>query len=349
MTIYGWDMSHYDAPGIGDAISEGIRFITHKAGGDATDAEMDDWWNNVKNKRDQILVGSYWVLYPGNPSGRADQFISRLDDTCPGWRDAPFILQVDCEMWGGDAATVPSKNEIEAFCDRLVQRMPKLRPIVYGPKWVYGNSLSGLNYPLWASNYVSGSGGFKSLYPGDGSSRWSAYSGQVPAILQYTSSATIGGQTTCDANAFRGTLAELTQLTAPGWSEDEMTPEEFTAMLSSALTDSTVAARLGAAAAKYDPGYRTPGDPTSGVWPGVSDATFHDPDGNGTVAVGTALGALLSRQEDQTEKIDTLLARPAADVDEASLAAALAPLLNGVSASEIETALRTVLREGVGE
>jgi hypothetical protein len=220
MTLYGWDMSHFDAPSIGNAISEGISFITHKAGGDSPDAELAAWWVGVKDHRDQLLLGAYWVLYPGNPAGRADAFLARLDSQCPGWRDGPFVLQADCEKWNNDPATVPSKAEIQTFCDRLTARMPKLHPIVYAPYWVYTNTLKGLTYPLWASSYVSGSGSFKSLYPGDASSRWAAYSGQVPAVLQYTSSATIGGQTTCDANAFRGSLNELTHLVAPGWSED---------------------------------------------------------------------------------------------------------------------------------
>jgi len=219
VTIFGWDMSHYDAPSIGSAVKDGISFLTHKAGGDATDAELDDWWAGVRNLGDGVLLGAYWVLYPGTPVTRADQFLARLDASCPGWRDRPFILQVDCEKWGGKQSTVPSKAEIQAFCDRLVAKMPKLRPIVYAPKWVYGDSLKGLSYPLWASSYVTGSGSFKSLYPGDTSSRWGAYSGQTPAILQYTSSATIGGQTTSDANAFRGTLAQLTALVAPGWED----------------------------------------------------------------------------------------------------------------------------------
>jgi len=220
MTIFGWDMSHYDAPSIGSAVRDGISFLTHKAGGDANDAELDDWWAGVRNLGDGVLLGAYWVLYPDTPVTRADQFLARLDASCPGWRDRPFILQVDCERWGGKQSTVPSKAEIQAFCDRLVSKAPRLRPIVYAPKWVYGDSLKGLNYPLWASSYVTGSGSFKSLYPGDTSSRWGAYSGQVPAILQYTSKATIGGQTTSDANAFRGTLAQLTALVAPGWEDD---------------------------------------------------------------------------------------------------------------------------------
>jgi hypothetical protein len=231
MTIYGWDMSHFDAPGVGTAVADGISFITHKAGGDKLDDELGAWWSGVRGlDPGRVLLGAYWVLYPGNPAGRADAFIARLDDACPGWRNRPWILQADCEKWSGDASTVPSRSDIKAFCDRLRARMPKLRPIVYAPKWVYGGSLAGLGYPLWASSYVTGSGGFKSLYPGDGSSKWASYSGQTPAILQYSSSATIGGQSTSDANAYRGTLAELTALVAPGWEDDVTKQDVFDAL-----------------------------------------------------------------------------------------------------------------------
>jgi hypothetical protein len=228
MTIYGFDMSHFDEPRLGTAVDEGIAFVTHKAGGDRDDPELGAWWAGVRGlDPGRLLLGAYWVLLPGDPAGRADAFISRLDAVCPRWRDRPFILQADCEKWRGDPRTVPSKAEIGAFCDRLVARMPKLRPVVYAPKWVYGNSLAGLGYPLWASSYVTGAGGFRQLYPGDSSPRWDAYSGQTPAILQYTSSATIGGQPTSDANAYRGTLAQLVALVAPGWTENDVTPEDI--------------------------------------------------------------------------------------------------------------------------
>jgi hypothetical protein len=219
MTIFGWDMSHFDAPLIGTAMADGIAFVTHKAGGDRDDPELAPWWSGVKDTDPRnLLLGAYWVLYPGSPATRADAFLARLASQCPGWQNRPFILQADCEKWNGNAATVPSKIEIEVFCDRLVERMPKLHPIVYAPQWVYGNSLSGLSYPLWASSYVNGSGDFKSLYPGDPSSRWASYSGQTPAILQYSSTSTIAGQSTSDANAYRGTFKQLVALLAPGWS-----------------------------------------------------------------------------------------------------------------------------------
>lgn len=218
MTIFGWDLSHFDLPSIGDAVDEGFSFFTHKAGGDANDAEIAAWWKSVKDlPTGKALLGAYWVLYPGHGSGAGDAFVARLDATCPGWRNRPFILQLDCEEWNGNSATVPSKTEIKAACDRLVDLMPKLKPIVYAPEWVYGQKLAGLTYPLWASSYVTGSGAASKLYPGDSSTKWHSYSGQTPKILQFTSSAKIAGQTTCDANAYRGTLAELTALVAPGW------------------------------------------------------------------------------------------------------------------------------------
>lgn len=362
MTIFGWDMSHFDAPSIGDALSEGITFITHKAGGDANDAELGAWWSGVKGlPPGRVLLGAYWVLYPGNPSGRADAFISRLDSQCPGWRDRPFILQADCEKWNGDASTVPSKSEIQAFCNRLKARMPKLRPIAYAPEWVYGNSLDGLGYPLWASRYVNGTGGFKSLYPGDSSSKWQPYSNQTPAILQYTSSATIGGQTTCDANAFRGTLAQLTALVAPGWTEDmALTDDDLDKIegkILGLLRSADGKRAVGQGVFEYDPGYVDSSDHSKGVWPGISDSTYPQTgSNNGTVGLGTAISSLLSRQQaygeaDKVAAAALLAAITAGEtVDAVAVATALAPLLApmlvGLTPGQIEQALTNVLVHG---
>jgi hypothetical protein len=221
-TIFGWDASHYDkVPDGAKVVAEGFKFMTHKAGGDAADPELGSWWRALKPYRQDVLLGAYWVLKPGNGSSQAKSFIARLDSQCLGWRDGPFILQLDCEQWANNPDTVPGLSTIKTACSYLVGQLPKLRPIVYAPLWVYGNSLDGLGYPLWASSYVTGSGPASSLYPGNDSGRWKAYGGQTPAILQFTSSATIAGQTTCDANAYRGTLAELTALLAPGWKTEE--------------------------------------------------------------------------------------------------------------------------------
>lgn len=326
MTTFGWDMSHYDAPSIGNAVAEGISFVTHKAGGDGNDTELPTWWSGVKNlDPSKVLLGAYWVLYPGSPSARADTFLARLDAVCDGWRDRPFLLQVDCEKWNGDPGTVPSEADISAFCDRLVQKMPKLRPVVYAPKWVYGNSLAGLSYPLWASAYVTGSGPFKALYPGDSSSRWTVYSGQTPEVLQYTSSATIGGQTLSDANAYRGTLQELTALVAPGWT-DAVNSTDVNVLFN---TDGVITSPSGANSA----------DPS---WTG---GQFFRNTYNEAKSAHLAVGDVLSQLETLQAAVTALGQPPAVDVPAlaAGIVALLPALGGGLTQADVEAAVRTVL------
>jgi hypothetical protein len=77
--------------------------------------------------------------------------------------------------------------------------------------------------PLWASNYgANPKTSYRNAYPGDSSSRWDKYSGQVPALLQYGSETIIAGQRRCDANAFRGTIDQLVKLVYPSGDGDAM-------------------------------------------------------------------------------------------------------------------------------
>jgi GH25 family lysozyme M1 (1,4-beta-N-acetylmuramidase) len=327
MTVFGPDFSHYDAiPNVEKIVNEGFSFFTHKAGGDANDGEVAGWWNAVKPYRSKLLLGAYWVLYPGSPAARADAFISRLDATCPGWRDGPFILQVDCEKWNNDSSTAPEKADIRAFCDRLRQRAPKLLPIVYAPNWYYADRLAGLPYPLWASSYVSGAGAASALYPGDSSSKWHSYSGQTPAILQFTSSATIAGQTTCDANAFRGTLNELTALLAPGWAEDMATADEIATAVVQAFQNK------------------------DGIITGPSTAASVLDGTNPTWTVGGFLRDSGDRERDILKKLDTVLTalKAPVQIDVQALAAAIVAALPStpgaaLTSADVENALRNVL------
>jgi len=225
MTVYGWDASHYDwdrgGMDIAGAEREGIAFMTHKLGegSNYTDSRFDDYWARVT--KTDIIPGAYYVLHRGNAVAQADRFIAMLDAKAKGWRDRDFILQADCESWNGGAIPEPTPGDIEAFCDRLAAKAPQCRPVVYAPKWVYQNRLINLSYSLWASNYGTNTvGAFKSLYPGDTSSRWGAYSGRTPAILQYGSKLRIAGQGSCDANGFRGDRAEFIKLVSNRTSEE---------------------------------------------------------------------------------------------------------------------------------
>lgn len=237
MTLFGWDASHYDwSRGSMDLVAAkaaGISFMTHKIGEgtDYTDAKFATFYKRAK-AAGLPLIGAYYVNHNGNQNAQADRFLALLDAQAPGWRDGPFILQIDSERW--DQGT-PTPAEVEAFAHRLLASAPQFMPVIYGPKWVYGDLLKGAGVPLWASNYGSNpTEAFRTAYPGDSSDRWAAYSGETPEILQYGSKTRIGGQGTCDANAFRGTLAELTDLVYPA-GDDNVTPAQLTAAVEAAV------------------------------------------------------------------------------------------------------------------
>jgi hypothetical protein len=178
------------------------------------------------------VLGPYHVLWPLNPVSQADDWYAKVEQNAPWWREHPcWIWQIDAELFQNFSPyRQPTVAEINACGDRIVKRTgcKPSQVVVYAPEWLYDGGLGGLKYRnLWASNYVSGSGGFKQLYPGDTSTRWHAYSGITPIILQYTSTATIAGQSPADANGIIvATDADLQALFLQG---DPMTsPKDWT-------------------------------------------------------------------------------------------------------------------------
>jgi hypothetical protein len=337
MTIYGWDASHYDAvPSGARVVSEGFSFMTHKAGGDANDAELSAWWSALKPYRDQVLLGAYWVLYPGNPSGRADAFLARLDSQCPGWRDGPFILQLDCEIWNGDLDTQPDLMEIKTACNRLNYKMPKLTPVVYASAGQYGSSLRGLGFPLWNARYPSNAVGTASgIYVsvgGDSGPGWGSYSGQGPAIWQFTSSAIIAGQSTSDANAYRGTLQELTALVAPGWSTPMTTLD----------ADDIAAVAKAVWATKIQDPYDT--NSPARQLPASTWLAYGDSRNLVDTRLPQAAGIAKDFNDFAADWDAFRSSPPAAQLDVQALATALAPLIDGVDEAEMTRLIEQAVR-----
>jgi len=225
MALYGWDASHYDGT-LSTAIlsrarSEGISFFTHKIG-EGTNYDDPNDATALACARDAGIefIGGYFV--PRTPgSSVADQVsycLGLADRDEPWWRSFPgWFWQVDLERWSYDA--VAASTGI-AFAQEI-QRRTSRWTILYASHGQYADSLGGWGGPLWNAHYTSGSAaGFAAMYPGDNwrpmtggfTGGWGSYSGREPTILQYTSSAIIAGLTTCDANAFRGTTADLRAL-----------------------------------------------------------------------------------------------------------------------------------------
>ena len=235
MTVFGWDASDFDWPrgpmDLAAARTAGIDFFTHKAT-EGTKTKHKGYGEALRRARDAgvPVLGAYGIprSNQGTDAQQVDYFLAYVDQQTPWWRDWPhWMFQVDLEHWSYDKVG-PAHGV--AWCQRL-RALTGRRVVLYAPKWAYGDTIGGSD-PLWASAYGSNpAGNFKAVYPGDGSSRWGTYSGRVPTVLQYGSRTIIGRQPTCDANAFRGSLADLlafvggpTSATTSG--DDDMTPEQ---------------------------------------------------------------------------------------------------------------------------
>jgi GH25 family lysozyme M1 (1,4-beta-N-acetylmuramidase) len=218
-TIFGWDASHYDGDltkaDLVQAKAEGIAFITHKIG-EGTSNTDETAAAALTAARDAGIkvIGGYYFIHSGGMVAQAVRCIELADRMVPWWRTFPgWFWQTDAETDTG--GHLPSPAEVKEFSDALAAKSGR-RVVVYASHGMYGNRLAGLGHLLWNANYPSSrKAGFKDLYPGNSYAGWTAYSGQTPALCQYTSSATIAGHTTCDANAFRGTVDELLALVAP--------------------------------------------------------------------------------------------------------------------------------------
>lgn len=229
MTIFGWDASDFDwSRGPMDLMAArvaGVDFFTHKATEGTGVRHVH--YGEALNRAHQAgipFLGAYHVVRTASVASQVAYLLAYVDQATPWWRQHPgWFFQCDLEHWSYDAVG-PSRGV--AFCEELEQQTGR-RVLLYAPRWAYGDTIGG-TAPLWASSYVTGSGGFRDLYPGDASSRWAPYSGRTPVVLQYTSSATIGRQSTCDANAFRGTVQDFAKLIRSG---DDMTSEQWATLL----------------------------------------------------------------------------------------------------------------------
>jgi GH25 family lysozyme M1 (1,4-beta-N-acetylmuramidase) len=216
VTLFGWDASDFDwsrgPMDLGAAKADGITWFTHKAteSTNVRHVHLADALTRARSAGFEFL-GAYHVIR-SSPSvdAQVNYFLGTLDQQVPWWRDFPgFMLQVDLELWSYDQVSASTGI---AFANALVAAQPK-KVITYASRGMYGNSLVGLPTPLWNAAYGTDPAvHYRQAYPGDNGIGWTPYSGQTPVMWQYGSRLTIGSQPGCDANAFRGSLADLRQL-----------------------------------------------------------------------------------------------------------------------------------------
>lgn len=214
MTLFGVDVAVYQSrPDWKRVYAAGIRFGFSKVTEGRTYTNAT-WAHNraaMAALGPGFLPGAYLFLDPVDGAAQADRFAAvagKLDG---------FAIAVDLERAPGGN---PTAAQARACVARLRHHYPG-RPIGgYAPRWYTGPAnLEFFDY-LWASHYVTGTGSPTGLYSKVPASWWGAYGGMPPVILQFTSSATVPGISgRCDANAYRGTLDQLKELTL---GEDDM-------------------------------------------------------------------------------------------------------------------------------
>jgi hypothetical protein len=218
--LFGLDISHHqdERLDLGRAKREGISYVILKAteGSTWTDPEFAD--NLAEARAAGLLVAAYHYQRPGSAAAQ----VANVKAVVP--RDVPVIL--DVEDGSGDVDLTRT----------LVARLRAAgyrTPLLYLPRWYWDTlgrpSLEGLP-PLWSSRYpdmVVGSLADEwADVPGH---YWNGYGGLDVELLQFTSSTRIAGHQPIDANAYRGSLADLAALlgsntggggAAPGQEDD---------------------------------------------------------------------------------------------------------------------------------
>lgn len=204
--LYGVDLSNNNwggrapaaiVPTLDEIVGEGFSFIAHKVS--EGNYFRDRYWPTVLSwgrSSGTIIVGYHYVT-TDPATQQVGTYLSNVGDP-----SVPCML--DFEASGGGI------GNFWAVWDAFVAAGVNMR-LSYIPHWYWQQigspDLSDV-IGLVASNYVPGTGYASVLYPGSTAPGWNSYGGATPVILQFTDQAQVAGLI-CDADAFRGTVAQL--------------------------------------------------------------------------------------------------------------------------------------------
>lgn len=203
MPLFGIDISHHQGSfDVERAAREGVEFFIFKAteGSSFVDPRFAE---NVAKAR---KTGKPYAAYHYQRSGAsAAAQVAHIRRVVP--RDVPVIP--DVEAGSGDVSLT---RDLVARLRAAGYRVP----LLYLPRWYWQRigspSLAGLP-PLWSSRYPDNIiGDIRDEYADVPAHYWDGYGGLPVRLLQFTSSARVAGRAPIDANAFKGTRAELRAL-----------------------------------------------------------------------------------------------------------------------------------------
>jgi hypothetical protein len=176
--------------------------------------------------------GGYHNLIKGGPGSinrQVDLLRSTLDKFGAEWAMAD-VESYD-ELVHRDL--VPNWSDVQRFHDRWYAVESRVMGW-YIARWKWqamgSPNLTGLRGPLLNAQYPGGSGTPQSIYRaggGDHGDGWVPFGGRTPDCWQFTASAKVRGKAgTTDANAFRGTTADLVAMLTGGSVQASMSGDD---------------------------------------------------------------------------------------------------------------------------
>lgn len=230
--LFGVDLSNNNwggrppaaiVPILNEIVAEGFTFVEHKVS--EGNYYTDPYWPTVLQwGRDtgNIIVGYHYVTVD-DAAEQAQTYLSNVGDPT-----VPCML--DFEANGGDIANFWAVWR--AFAAAGVNMR-----LSYIPHWYWAQigspSLADV-VGLVASSYVGGTGYASVLYPGPNWPGWNSYGGARPQLLQFTDRAVVAGLS-CDADAFRGSVADLHRLLGTGGPLMALSDEQQLQLLNAVL------------------------------------------------------------------------------------------------------------------
>lgn len=217
MPVFGLDISHHQDLGLdlARARREGIEFVFLKATEGSTFVDPEFKANLAEARNAGLMVAAYHYVRSSAP---ASAQVAHIKTVVP--KGVPVIPDVE--------ANSGSIGLTREFVARLREAGYTV-PLLYLPRWYWQQigspPLAGLP-PLWSSRYPDNvRGTIGDEWADVPAHYWNGYGGLDVAVLQFTSSAAVAGHQPLDANAYRGTRAQLAALL--GGQEDDMTPDEL--------------------------------------------------------------------------------------------------------------------------
>jgi lysozyme len=215
--MFGIDASRYQGTvkwaGVDQSTGFGFEKVTEGH------TYVNPYWAAAKTalaaraKASGFVPGAYLFLRAGDGAGQAEWFAKNA-----GNLDG-FAIAVDIEEErdsAGHVISAPSHADGVNCVTRLRQLYPHHPVGGYIPHWYWGSQDTTFADWLWASNYITGTGGPRDLYAKVPASYWDGYGGRDVSLLQFTSKATVLGVSgVVDCSAFRGHAADLRKLVLP--------------------------------------------------------------------------------------------------------------------------------------